>query len=240
MKCYYHPDLDSAQSCSVCSRFLCEACSHRVKGRVFCQDCLVQGAEMAGVARSPALANYSPSRAALFGIIPGVGAVYNQQYSKAIAHIGIFASLWIIAGSGPVVIGLVAVPAFWIYTMVDAYRSAELIVRRRLTQPESERGEDEQIKLPLWGSGLILLGLLFFLNNLELISLRDAAHFGWPLIFIAAGIYLILHYFFRGNEELSPNPSRSGALAQPPPSPGQRADSSPAEAAADPQRSGDR
>lgn len=205
MKCFYHPDIESANACTVCSKLLCVSCSHSVKGKIYCQDCLIQGAELAALARRPQFANYSPSRAALFGLIPGIGAVYNRQYSKAVAHVGIFAALWIVADAGPGVFALATI-AFWIFTIIDAYRSAEEILRRGITRPETlERHEDEEIKLPIWGSALVLLGALFFLSNLGALSLRSIISFGWPLLFVGAGFYLILSYY------LSPKPKPGGS-----------------------------
>ncbi len=201
MKCHYHPDLDSTNGCSVCNRFLCGSCSHSVKGRIYCQDCLVQGAELAAIARHPRFANYSPGRAAFFGLIPGIGAVYNHQYSKAVAHIGIFAALVLIADAGPGIFSLAAV-AFWIFTMIDAYRSAEEIMRAGIARPELMRTEGvSETKVPVWGGVLVLLGILFFLDNLAAISLRSTINFGWPLIFVAAGVYLIFAFYLKKEDD---------------------------------------
>ena len=194
MKCYYHPELDSANGCSVCQRPLCPSCSHNVKGRFFCQDCLVEGANLASLARSPTISTYSPKRAALFGLIPGVGAVYNQQYLKATTHFAVFAALAIVADSGPAIFGL-ATFAFYVFMIIDAYRSAQSLLRQRLVNPQLDAEEQEEMRLPIWGGVLIVLGTIFFLDNLGLLSLYQVTRIGWPLLFIAAGIYLVLYYF---------------------------------------------
>lgn len=211
MKCYYHPDLESANTCTVCSRFLCVGCSHSIRGKFYCQDCLVQGAELAAVARSPEFTNYSPGRAALFGLIPGVGAVYNRQYSKAIAHIGIFSALVIMADHGPGIFVMASI-AFYIFTLIDAYRSAEAIRRRAAIQgiAPSQEGEGT-INLPIWGGLLVLMGVVFFLDNVGALDLEDVADFGWPLLFVAAGIYMILYYFLQAGQ-----PSRVDRMKSPP------------------------
>lgn len=192
MKCYYHPTVDSTAACSVCRKFLCATCSHTIKGKVYCQDCLVAGAELAGVATSPRVATYSPGRAALFAVVPGIGAVYNREYVKALVHFAVFAALWMVADRGPGIFVL-AVLSFWIYTIIDAYRSAQAILRLQVTQPEAVEREPERINAPVWGVALVLLGILFFLNNLGL-EFRFIERF-WPLIFVALGIYLILDYY---------------------------------------------
>ena len=134
MKCYYHPESDSAKACSSCRKLLCSSCSHTIKGTIYCQDCLVAGAELAALAASPRLANYSPARAGLFGVVPGLGAVYNGQYVKAVIHFSVFASLVILGGEiGIFVVGAIS---FYIFMLVDAYRSAQVIVRRWVAHPE--------------------------------------------------------------------------------------------------------
>lgn len=216
MKCYYHPDLDSANACSVCSRFLCPSCSHRVKGRFFCQDCLVQGAELAALARTPTLANYSPSRAAFFGLIPGIGAVYNRQYVKAVTHFGIFAGLVILADEGGGIFGFAAF-AFYIFTIIDAYRSAQGVLRHVVADPTAMQSEEEEVKLPLWGSILVLLGVLFFLDNIGALSLRSATHFAWPLVFVATGLYMIFYYLAHPTKSKPPMPPLQDPPGYPPP-----------------------
>lgn len=193
MKCYYHPTVDSAAACSVCRKFLCATCSHTIKGKIYCQDCLVAGAELAGIATSPRIATFSPGRAALFAVVPGIGAVYNREYVKALIHFAVFAALWMVADRGPGIFVL-AVISFWIYTIIDAYRSAQVILRLQVTQPEAPEREPEGINAPVWGATLVLLGILFFLNNLGLDGFRAIERF-WPLIFVALGIYLILDYY---------------------------------------------
>jgi hypothetical protein len=145
----------------------------------------------------------SPVRAALCALIPGIGAVYNREYIKAVVHFTIFASLAYIADSVSV-FGLAAF-AFYVFTIIDAYRSAEVILRRGVRPQEIDA---QQIDLPLWGGILVFLGILFLLDSLDAIRLRTAAQF-WPLIPIALGGYLILIYL-RGNGQKS----RSGQLSQ--------------------------
>ena len=64
MKCSYHPSVESQESCSACSKFLCGECAHRIKGKAYCQDCLVRGAEWAATVKDLRLPTDSPKRAA--------------------------------------------------------------------------------------------------------------------------------------------------------------------------------
>lgn len=197
MRCYYHPDIESANSCVICGKLLCASCSHTIKGRVYCQDCLVAGTELASLAGQPRFRNYSPARAAFFGLVPGLGAVYNREYSKAAIHFSIFAALVILADHGPGIFVLGAI-AFYFFTIIDAYRSAQAILRWQLANPEVIQNEEEDMNLPVWGGILILLGVVFFLNNMGVFRLGDVARFAWPLIFIFLGVYFILDYYLRG------------------------------------------
>jgi hypothetical protein len=161
--------------------------------------------------------SHLPSRAALFAIIPGIGSVYNREYVKAVVHLSVFAGLVIIAESVGI-FGLLAF-SFYIYTIIDSYRSAELISRR---SPE-ESEEEQEINLPFWGGTILLMGLLFLLDNLGAISLRSAFQF-WPLLLIGLGGYLIFKYMNSTNsgitqrkqvhtpspEAYSPPPATSG------------------------------
>ncbi len=212
MRCYYHSDVESVHGCSTCRKFLCATCAHSIKGRIYCQDCLVAGAELAGLAATPRLATYSPGRAALFAIIPGIGAVYNRQYVKAVLHFAIFAGLSIIANNGPGVFGVAAF-AFYIFTIIDAYRSAQAILRNVVANPRLLEEESEDINVPVWGGVLVLLGVLFFLNNLGVFSLAEMTRFLWPLFFVGLGVYLVVDYYLAGRRR-----PQAGEL-QPPPVP---------------------
>lgn len=212
MKCFYHPTEESVHNCSTCNRLLCAGCSHTIKGSIYCQDCLVQGAELARLAVAAGPDLVSPKRAALFAFIPGMGAVYNRQYNKALIHFSVFALLVLIADQGPDVFGFAAF-SFWVFTIIDAYRSAQEILRRRLAEPVSEPAE-RPLNAPLWGGALILLGGLFFITNLELISFNFLRRF-WPLAFVFLGLYLIYDHY-RKQKAQSATPATSGHSGQAP------------------------
>lgn len=60
--------------------------------------------------------------AALSALFPGLGQIYNRELEKGIAFIvgGFLAAL-----SALVLVGLVLYPAVWIYSIYEAYRTAE-------------------------------------------------------------------------------------------------------------------
>ena len=192
-KCFYHPAEDAIQSCSTFSRFLCAACSHTIKGNVYCQDCLVQGARMAHLAATAAPDLVSPRRAALLAIIPGIGAVYNRQYTKALVHVAVFAGLMALAEEGPQIFHMAAI-SFWVFTLMDAYRSAQEILRHRLTAPASAQEAQQPVNTLVWGGVLVVLGLIFLLDSLAIISFDFVRRF-WPLAFVFLGLYLIYDHY---------------------------------------------
>ncbi len=148
-----------------------------------------------------------PTRAAVCALIPGIGAVYNREYEKAVVHFSVFAGLAYMAEEVEV-FGLAAF-CFYVFTIIDAYRSAEAIARRGTHL----RPQSEQINLPVWGGLLVLMGVMFLLDNLGAISLRAAIRF-WPLLLILLGLYLVAGSFKRDSR-------RTSASAGPPaPDPG--------------------
>lgn len=188
MKCLYHPDVDSQEACSVCSKHLCPECAHKIKGKPYCQDCLVQGAEWAATVKGLKLPSDSPRRAALCAIIPGIGAVYNGEYMKAITYFAVFAALSMMGNRVNGVFGFGAF-VFVLYTMFDAYRMAEAKARRSIQAgfvPESPFHEDKTIVG--WGILLIILGTIFLLQNLISFYFLNRL---WPIIFILVGVYLV-------------------------------------------------
>src|ERR1700734_2543697 len=96
MTCNYHPHVPPPAFCPFCGKPLCKDCVRNVGGSVYCEACLAERLRGTG-AGAPATPMFTgtphPMLAALLGFIPGVGAMYNGQYAKAIAHVVIFAVL---------------------------------------------------------------------------------------------------------------------------------------------------
>lgn len=129
-------------------------------------------------------------------MIPGVGAVYNGQYAKGLIHVIAVGVLIGIIDSGEArgfepLFGLI-LAGFWFYMAFEAYHTAK---RRRLGQPLDEfsgfgpRGEQPS-RFPIGPVVLIGLGVLFLLNNLDLLDIRKAARY-WPAALIVYGAYLL-------------------------------------------------
>lgn len=153
-------------------------------------------------AQSPADEGKSPYLAVLLGIVPGLGAAYNGQPIKALVHFVITAGLWTLAdvfhASLEVTCALASF-AVYVYSLYDAFRSAQ---RQRNGVDLSE--EDEQLRqfmrarTNLWGSLLVAIGVL---TTLHIIFPTQTRRF-WPLLLVAAGIYLLNE--FRRSRNLEP------------------------------------
>ena len=175
MYCSYHAKNPAVVQCNQCARWLCPACDHRVRGFPFCQDCIVAGVELLRHTASRSPTNIlrrksSPFIATLLSFVPGLGAAYNGQTSKAIVHFAIFASFFQMAvvtqGMHFFVLGVIGT---WLFSAVDACRTAQLM--RAGLSPDAE---DDVIARRLygnpfaWGTTLIIIGTLFLLHTLLL------------------------------------------------------------------------
>lgn len=218
MKCVYHPANSASARCSACERPLCPACDHRIKGMPCCQDCIVTGIETLrrNAATGRRVVHHgekSPMLALLLGLIPGLGAAYNGQNIKALAHFVAVVGLWVVADIFrmplEIAFGLGGV-AFYFYSIYDAFQSAQCLRRG-----EDLSGEDEQLKaflqerLRLFGGLLIGVGALASLNAI----FPNLLNRYWPALLIIAGVYFIWKYQ-RDNHE----PRVKMAYRTPPPS----------------------
>ena len=134
MNCVNHPETPVSAYCQNCGKALCQECVRSVGGVVYCESCLEArlrnpNAPQPGVGAGaplyvglPASGFPNPGLALGLGFIPGVGAMYNGQFVKGLAHVIIFALLVSLANhEGP--LGILV--AFWIaYQVFDSYQTA--------------------------------------------------------------------------------------------------------------------
>jgi len=145
-------------------------------------------------------AGASPGLAFLLGLIPGVGAIYNGQYVKGLIHVIVLGILISIVSSGDAAGGME--PLFgmmigvWVFYMAfEAYHTAK---KRQLGQPVDEfsslvslRGQPGHgPQFPVAPAILIAFGLLFLLNNMEIIRFSQIIRY-WPIALIALGVYML-------------------------------------------------
>src|SRR5579884_2394422 len=132
MNCAVHPTVAAVAYCRTCGKPLCEACARNVRGVVYCEECIAHrlgdtAAPPPPIGQPvivPAPGSPSPGLAAVLGFIPGVGAMYNGQFIKALIHVVIFATLVWAAGHGADVFAGLGIPFFIFYMVFDAYKTA--------------------------------------------------------------------------------------------------------------------
>ena len=215
MNCAYHLMNRAVVQCSRCTKGLCPACDHRIRGFPYCQDCIVAGVELlqqqqVRAAQQPPQTlmrrKTSPLVSLLLSlVVPGLGAAYNGQTSKALVHFTIFASFFQMAtvtdGTAFFVLGVIGT---WLYSAVDACRTAQLIRAGLAPDAESDAIARRLYGNPLaWAVLLITLGTVFLLHTVFGIQLPVRQFL--PAVLVLLGAYMLFDYLrFRRKGETSP------------------------------------
>jgi hypothetical protein len=220
MYCVYHLKNPAVVQCNRCARPLCPACDHRIRGFPFCQDCIVAGVELLRQQSHSSAAHVitrksSPFVATLLSFVPGLGAAYNGQTSKAIVHFAIFASFFQMAvvtqGIHFFILGVVGT---WLFATVDAYRTAQLMRSGLASDAEEDAIARRLYGNPFaWGVTLIVIGTIFLLHTL--LGVRLPVRQLLPVALVALGAYMLFDRLRRRktSDRVGPFDSR-----RPPPS----------------------
>jgi len=180
---------------------LCPACDHRIRGFPFCQDCIVAGVELLQhhTARmdAPMQVHRRTSKwvaLLLSFVVPGLGAAYNGQTSKALVHFAIFASFFQMAAvTDAVAFFVLSIIGVWLFAAVDAYRTAELIRAGLAPDAESDAIARRLYGNPLaWAVLSIALGTIFLLRTL--LNVRLPIHELLPVALVALGAYMLFDF----------------------------------------------
>jgi hypothetical protein len=214
MKCAVHTDADAIGYCRNCGKALCSVCARPIRDVFYCEDCL---AGAVGIpAPPPAGAQYaagagpyvpppgqqpgaiplrprtagSPGVAFALGFCPGLGAIYNGEYNKALIHIVVFAAMVVglssdLGGGADTVLGLL-LAGFVFYMAFDAMRTAKAKQMGEATVDPLESWSKER---PIGPIILIGVGVLFLLNNFAWFPFYRIERF-WPLILIGVGVLM--------------------------------------------------
>jgi hypothetical protein len=196
MKCAVHPELDAVGYCRNCGKALCAGCSREVRGMIYCESCL---ADMVTQPRAVQQGGTSPALATCCGFIPGLGAVYNGEYMKAIIQVCVFVGFILVLQSTnselvQTVFGI-SLGAFIFYMLVDANRTAKA---RLMGQNPPEWFGDAFGGRNVGPFILIGIGVIFLMHNFDVLDLDRLFERWWPLIFIGAGAFLVWR---RGNTQ---------------------------------------
>jgi Domain of unknown function (DUF5668)/B-box zinc finger len=197
MKCAVHPDADATGYCRNCGKALCPACTRNVQGMVYCETCL------AAMISQPVTAEGHgprPALAAMLGAVPGLGAVYNAQYMKAVIHVGVFALIVTILSTtnstGVATFFGIGLGGYIVYMMVDAYRTA---MARQSGQMPPELPAVTPMGKAIGPFILIGIGIVFLLVNFGWLDFDRLIDVWWPVILIAAGGLLAWRHMAQQN-----------------------------------------
>ena len=211
MKCAVHPDAEATGYCRNCGKPMCPACVRPVRDVLYCEDCLAKvmgvaapapavspGVDLAAVPVAAGPLPRTEPRAGnaglafLLGLVPGLGAIYNGEYNKALIHIVVFAAIIFglssDLGNGLQAIFVLAVIIFPLYMAIDSLRVAKA---RATGQPLQDPLESWSKQKPLGAVILIAVGALFLLNNFGFFDYFRVRQIFWPLLLIGVGVLML-------------------------------------------------
>ena len=124
MDCVNHSGVSATAYCQNCGKALCASCVRNVAGgQIFCEPCSMAWQSFQQPFVVPPMGGPNPVGAAVLGLIPGVGAMYNGQFFKALIHVVIFAVLISITDHYGI-FGLF-IAAWVLYQSFEAYHTAK-------------------------------------------------------------------------------------------------------------------
>jgi len=132
----------------------------------------------------------NPGVAFLLGLVPGLGAVYNGQYNKALIHIVVFAAMIVglssDIGDSAILALAFLLAGFVFYMAFDAMRVAK---ERNVGHVQIDPLESWSRERPVGPIILIGLGALFLLNNFSWFAFYRVKQL-WPLALIGVGVLM--------------------------------------------------
>lgn len=146
--------------------------------------------------------NKNPIISAILSFIPGLGSVYNGNYWKGLTYLTIFAFLIVMLDSargGEEIFFGIFLGGFYFFQMIDSYNEAKKqsnitvsnVNENDVESDVSNKENESSDVMSLHGAITILvIGILFLLANLDILSMRRIIKL-WPLLLIAAGIKAI-------------------------------------------------
>jgi len=124
MDCVNHTGVGATAYCQSCGKALCASCVRNAAGgQILCEPCWTAWHSYQQPFVNQNAGSPSPSAAAVLGLIPGVGAMYNGQFVKGLIHVVIFAVL-VSAAHLYGVFGIF-IAAWIVYQSFEAYHTAK-------------------------------------------------------------------------------------------------------------------
>jgi TM2 domain-containing membrane protein YozV len=129
--------------------------------------------------------------------VPGLGAAYNGQTSKAIVHFAIFASFFQMAVvTDGVTFFVLGVIATWLFAAVDACRTAQLMRAGLAPDAEEDAITRQLYGNPIaWGVTLVSLGMVFLAHTL--LGVQFPVRRTLPVALVILGAYMLFDYLKR-------------------------------------------
>jgi hypothetical protein len=126
MDCVNHTGVSATAFCQTCGKALCAGCVRTAPGgQVLCEPCFTTWQTFQQPFVPVNTGSPNPAAAAVLGLIPGVGAMYNGQFFKGLIHVVIFAVLVSMAHiSG--IFGIF-IPAWILYQSFEAFHTAKAL-----------------------------------------------------------------------------------------------------------------
>jgi TM2 domain-containing membrane protein YozV len=213
------PETSPMPVCVRCHRPIPEGQRLQHRGETYCLDCV--GKSLNGEASPEHARRRSPGVAVLLSLLPGLGQMYNGQMLKGV--IVLVAFLILATGGGPLGwdhsgLNTAFLVTLYFWNLFDAHWTAQRINRAELPQlPEAPQAPPSAARqapspvAPAWGVLLIVLGVLFLLNNFGATWLTwDRV---WPMALLALGIWLLTSFALSRRVTLPP---QSEPPSQPP------------------------
>lgn len=123
MDCVNHTGVQATAFCQNCGKAMCAACVRTAPGgQILCEPCAMAWQNLQQPFVPPPVGAPNPAAAAVLGLIPGVGAMYNGQFFKGLIHVVIFAVL--VSISSHYGIFGIFIAAWVMYQSFEAYHTA--------------------------------------------------------------------------------------------------------------------
>jgi hypothetical protein len=171
--------------CRNCGTPLTAETLRDVSGTLYCEPCLAR--LVAHPAQPQVVAGAgSPVLAAMMGLVPGLGAVYNSEYAKALIHFLIFVGLVTTAShGGPQPLTGLMIAGLFVYMPVEAYLTAR--ARMYGQKPPTALGGWES-RAPVGPILLIAFGVLLLLDKFNILDLDRLSEYFLPILLIVGGV----------------------------------------------------
>ena len=127
MDCVNHSGVSATAYCQNCGKALCTGCVRNAAGgQLLCEPCWMSWQSYQQPFAAPPPSGPNPAAAAMLGLIPGVGAMYNGQFFKGFIHVIVFAVLISITSRINGIFGIF-IGAWVLYQSFEAFHTAKAL-----------------------------------------------------------------------------------------------------------------